>query len=884
MKVFLCSVLLLIICLSPSNGISQRSNWLKIKKADKLRSFGKIEGAVKKYETVLVEDPTNVSANYQLGKLNLIDIEDFGKAEKYLSTSVNNFGDKDSIYMAYYYLAETQKLLGNFPAAIENYNTFKLKGIKNHAKSKSLIADVNAKIDECKLGEAYASNTKYTFTRVINLGDKVNSNLSEYCSIFFPETEQLMYTARYQDSDREKRFMDLKFYEGSYSVTDTNSNTDNPKRIEIDKEDKSHFSVVSKTISGDTVIFYKNNKLWISKSVNGKLSKPVEMAEQINRGYYQPHGTFTPDHSKFVFSSSEKDLQLDLFVVEKQDNNTWGEAVLLGTNINTKHNEDSPFFSHDGKTMYFSSNKPGGYGKYDIYYSKISEGNWADPINIGMPINSSGEDVFFTLNEDNKTGFLSSNRGGGHGAMDIYMFTEQPYPSFDCDEYLAKNGHEGINNIIVMDELVVNEDVRFDVSLAKLKDSKISNVFWKVDDEILKLDSPILKYTFSDTGSHSVSTQIYGKNKKKDSYSMDCATIGFSIPDEGPLFLEVVADRKIRADSNTVIDASMFYLGKNKEVTGYTWYFDDVKSDIKKQSFSYIFTDTGYQDIKVVTSIYDKAKDESYELTSTKSIFVYDDSHQLSLASNSGESYIPGIDLYDNTNPKDGVINALKADVYGVPDDRRVFYSWYIDNAEIKGKQTELLTYDFEPLSTVTVKAFIMHESEEPEFTLEASKVIPNSIIAEIPDAIVDNNSTIDAVNQNTKDPSLVRNTDVVVNGKEYAIEPVYFLFDKYYLTSKAKRIIDNNVLALKANPKLKIIVEGNTDSIGPSAYNIKLSERRAKTVYKYLISKGISDSQIKGVNSNGESLPKAANKLANGRDNPKGRQENRRVDFTIIK
>ncbi|MFK8038379.1 MAG: OmpA family protein [Crocinitomicaceae bacterium] len=906
MKVFLSFVLVLLICLAPSNAQAQRGSWLKIKKANKLRSFGKIESAVKKYETVLVGDPTNSAANFQLGKLNLLDLEDFGKAEKHLSTSIQNFDEKDTIYMAYYYLAETQKLLGNFPEAIENFNTFKLKGIKNQSKSKNLIDDINAKIDECKLGEAFATDTKYTFTRVINLGDNVNSNLSEYCSIFFPETEQLMYTARYQDSDKEKRFMDLKFFEGGYSVNDTNSNSESPKRIEVDKEDKSHFSVVSKTAFGDTVIFYKNNKLWISKSEDGKLSKPVLMPSQINRSYYQPHGTFTPDNKSFVFSSSDKNLQLDLYMVVRKSDNTWGEPTLLNDNINTKYNEDSPFFSKDGQTLYFSSNKPGGYGKYDIYFSKYSEGNWTDPLNIGMPINSSGEDIFFTLNEDNKTGFLSSNRGGGYGSMDIYMFTEQPYPSFDCEEYLAANGHKGLNDILIMDELVLKEEVRFDVSRAKLKDSKISNVFWKVDDQILKLDSPVLKYVFKDTGTHSVSTQIYGKNKKTDSYVMDCSTTKFSILSEGPLFLEIIADRNIKVDSNTIIDASTFYMGDNKEITDYTWYFNGVKSNIKKESYNYTFSDTGYQEIKVVANIYDKASDLSYELTSKKNVFVYDDSHQLQAIVNNGKSYVPGIDLYDNTNPGDGRINALKADVYGIPDDRRVFYSWYIDNAEIKGRQTEFLSYDFKPLSTVTVKAFIMHEAEEPEFTLEASKVIPNYIDSILPNTLVDNNGKTDNSNDSSNittpidpkdvivdngnqvtDDTLVDkndNTNVIIDNREYAIEPVYFPFDKYYLTSMAKAIINKNIKALKANPSLKVIVEGNTDSMGPSSYNLRLSEKRAKSVYKYLISKGIPESQIKGINSNGERLPKASNTLSNGRDNPKGRQENRRVDFTIIK
>lgn len=856
--------------LVPVNVSAQKSNWYQVKKANKLRNFGKIDKAIKKYDAILVENPTNSEANFQLGKLYLLDIEEFGKAEKYLSTSVKNFSAKDTIYMAYYYLAETEKLLGNFPQAIENYETFKNKGIKDQERSKSLVADVNTKIDECKLAQINTNEKKYTFTKVINLGDKVNSNLSEYCSVFLPKNEQLLYTARYRDSDREKRFMDFKFYEGGYSISDTGRTIEGPSRMKFDVKNKAHFSVVSKTNSGDTVIFYKDNKLWLSEMVNGSLSTPRVLPEKVNRSYYQPHGVFSSDNKQFIFSSSDKKLQLDLYSIDVNGDNSWGTASILSDKINTKYNEDGPFYSKDGKTLYFSSNKPGGYGKYDIYFSKFESGEWGDPKNIGMPINSAGEDIFFSLNNNNETGFLSSNRGGGFGSMDIYMFTEQPYPSFDCEEYFAENGNKGKNKINVLDELVANEIVRFDVMDAKLNGAKVSNVFWKVDDQILKLDNSMLTWTFTDTGRYAITTQIYGKNMITEEYEMDCSVDTFLIKAEGPLFLEIAADRMVKVNTSAVIDAETFYLGQNKTITNYDWYIDGKLINDDKQSYTYSFADTGFHDLRVIATINDKARDVVTELSSEKQVFVYDESHNVEIAQN-GDAYIPGIELYENKNPLTGKINAVKANVYGVPDDRRIFYSWYINNEIVKGRQTELLTYDFKPLSVIKVKAFIMHESDEPEFTLEATKVIPEFG----DDAIASNSDS----NSKISDQSAAVNVD----GTKYEIKPVYFLFDKYFLTAKAKAIINENIKALKSNPSLMVVVEGNTDSMGPSAYNLRLSEKRAKSVYKYLKSKGITDAQIQGINSNGEKIPKAPNTV-NGKDNPTGRQENRRVDFTIVK
>ncbi|MDX1349994.1 MAG: hypothetical protein R3279_07100, partial [Putridiphycobacter sp.] len=807
MKLIFGCLLGFIILLAPIETVAQKSSWYKISKADKLRSFGNIEKAVKKYDAILKEYPANPSANFQMGKIQLLDFEDYGKAEKHLSITVNNFEEKDTIYMAYYYLAETQKLLGNFPEAIENYEIFKARGVKDHVKSKNLIDDINTRIDECKLAQNYAKDSKYTFTRVINLGENVNSSLSEYCSIFFPDSEKLLYTARYQDSDNEKRFLDFKFYEGGYAVSDTNGAGTTPTRVNFNITDKTHFSVVSKTISGDSVIFYKDNKLWLSTMMNDELSAPEVLPVQVNRSYYQPHGAFSPDNKTFIFSSSDKNLQLDLYTISINDDNSWGEPVLLPAHINSKSNEDSPYISNDGTTLYFSSNKSGGFGNYDIYFSKWTDGEWGEPLNIGMPINSAGEDIFFSLNGDSKTGFLSSNRGGGYGAMDIYMFTEEPYPSFDCDEYLAANNNTGKNEIKVLDELVKNEMVRFDVTDAKIEGARISNVFWKVDDDILKVDNPMLTYTFKDTGVHFVSTQIYAKNKKTDSYEMDCSTQAFTISAEGPLFLEIEMDRMVKMGENTIVDAAVFYMGESKEITAYKWIIDDQEIDIAKQSYNYAFADTGYHDIKVIATIDDKANNEVTNLISTKRIFVYDESHNVQVVDN-GDTYIPGIDLFDNKDIATGRINALKADVYGVPDDRRIFYSWYIDNIEVKGRQTELLAYDFKPLSTITVKAFIMHETEEPEFTLEASKIIPvyeDGVIAsnqtnnqnttdetgKTGNDIGNNNSGSDNKNVPVNvepDPSVDANNNsnqtskqiVTVDGVKYDIHPVYFMFDKY--------------------------------------------------------------------------------------------------------
>ncbi len=977
----------------PGNSVAQ-GQWVKLRKADRLYSYGKVNSSIFRYKSILEEDSTNIPANYELGKIYLLSKEDYPNSINHLTKAIDNFSrKKDSIYMAYYYLGEAQKLMGNYNEAVKSFEYFRKNGIESSQKSDIIRAEVTSKINECQLADSVFNGNSFNIVKVINLGSDVNSDLREYCSVYFPETNQLMYTARYQDNKRERKFLDMQYYESGYSIN-SQEKGQVPKLIEInpDKLDRVHFSVVGKTFSGDTVIFYKDNKLWLSLKIDGELSEPQVMPEQINRSYYQPHGVFSKDHKHFIFSSSEKkDFQLDLYITELQEDGTWSEAVLFSDKINTPYNEDSPFFSEDGNTLYFSSNKPGGFGKYDVYKSYLRDGEWGEPINMGMPINSSGEDIFFTYNNNEETGFISSNRGGGKGSMDIYMFTNTPYPSFDCDKFAEEfESEDNIPMIEILSDPYVNELMSFDASQSQFKDAEIKNVFWRVDGEVLKVDLSELKYAFPTLGEHEVTAQIYAYNSSNQEYIMQCATVNVDIVKHDQLFLQVISNRVVLENTDMELEADVMNMSKLDSVS-YDWYVDSVLVLENDSLLNYAFKDTGVHLVTVKSEIIDENGQLTDEIEGFKEIYVYDISNKQAVE----DDYLPGIVLNENKDPNSGKINALHAEVFNVPNDKIVFYNWYINNNYLKGKNSSLLAHDFQPLDVVKVVGNVMNEKDELEFSLEATKTIPeydpvladntNNNLADNSNTnnTSDNNNTNSSNNDNNNtsnnndntntginndnnnvtamdnpnialtndvDPStgdvtilhanlynapkgakisyqwyvngrlvdgktaalleynfepldVVKVVGVVVdeNGGEYTLEssftvpdkaiakgdgklnPVYFEFDKYSLTQSAKSIIDNNITVLKADKSLKFKIEGNTDSFGASNYNIWLSRKRANMVYDYLKRNGVGDDQIVKVVANGESKPKAENRLSNGKDNPSGRQTNRRVDFVIV-
>lgn len=115
-----------------------------------------------------------------------------------------------------------------------------------------------------------------------------------------------------------------------------------------------------------------------------------------------------------------------------------------------------------------------------------------------------------------------------------------------------------------------------------------------------------------------------------------------------------------------------------------------------------------------------------------------------------------------------------------------------------------------------------------------------------------------------------------------FILRGIQFDFNKSDIRPEWRVVLDEGVLALKNRPNAKVIIEGHCDGIGSAAYNQKLSERRAESVYDYFVAKGISSSRLKAVGY-GKDKPKASNTKPDGSDNPEGRAINRRVELKVM-
>ena len=180
----------------------------------------------------------------------------------------------------------------------------------------------------------------------------------------------------------------------------------------------------------------KSNNLKIFKATVGKNGRWTNIISLPfnNDDYDTGHPMISKDGKKLYFVSNMPGTigDKDIFVVDLNEGH-YGKPINLGPSINSKAKEYTPFI--DGDVIYFSSNRKGGRGGFDIYMAKL-DGSLPEPINLGKPMNSKGDDFSFIIDSDKLQGYFSSNRTGGTGDDDIYSFVQKTTIPI-CDQIIT---------------------------------------------------------------------------------------------------------------------------------------------------------------------------------------------------------------------------------------------------------------------------------------------------------------------------------------------------------------------------------------------------------------------------------------------------------------
>ncbi len=192
---------------------------------------------------------------------------------------------------------------------------------------------------------------------------------------------------------------------------------------------------------------------------------PVKLGSDINTQYHETHASVSPDGRRLYFISNrkgsmkfpdkahEKVPSRDIYFCNLLPTGEWALAQPV-TELNTPFHEDGVFIHPDGKTMYFSSEGHSSIGGFDIFTSVLQDDStWSEPENIGYPMNTTGDDIFFVTSASGKRGYYSSIRQDGYGGKDVYVismlsFQEKPLTLL-VGEIIAANGGNVPDGIMI---------------------------------------------------------------------------------------------------------------------------------------------------------------------------------------------------------------------------------------------------------------------------------------------------------------------------------------------------------------------------------------------------------------------------------------------------
>ncbi len=372
------------------------------------------------YEKLFLQDSTNSEINYKLGicKFELKAYKNKAK-ENFDKVNINDFPETN------YYLGLLNHSLSRFDKAKDCFKQYlSTKGEKEHTAK-----EINDLLIKCYNAE-YMESTSNNFIQIENLGNKINTEYPEYAPLIPADEKFMLFTSRRKNNVWPQKDINGEYYEDIYMSERKGNEWQIPVMLDTVINTALHDACTGLSANGEKMLMYRTSKdlksgdIYESNYMNGKWSKPSMLGTTVNsEGYLESSACYSADGNMIFFSSNRPGGYggMDLYMARKLDNGKWGEPFNLGPTINTEYNEDAPFVDPEGTTIYFSSQGHKNMGGYDIFKSKFDErGVFTEPENLGCPINTVNDDIFFVINTDNSMGYLSSEREGGFGSQDIY--------------------------------------------------------------------------------------------------------------------------------------------------------------------------------------------------------------------------------------------------------------------------------------------------------------------------------------------------------------------------------------------------------------------------------------------------------------------------------
>ena len=395
--------------------------------------------ALIRYNELLETNTDNANLNFLAGACYLSLPGEKHKAIPHLEIAVQaistgyregSYKEKGAPREALFALARAYQINNEFDRAIEQYETYKNVMFKRNFAD---IEYVNHQIKSCELGKSMI--TKPVDVKLLNIGPVINQFASNYNPVVSLNDSVIIYMA---DKNLTRAIMISQLGEKGWSK---------PKDItrEMGSEGDCYPTCLSR--DGRELYLVKKNyyesDIYVSRMEGGRWTAIEALNQNINTDYYESHASISLSGKILLFTSDRPGGQgaLDIWMSVRSSVGDWLPAVNLGDRINSHYNEETPFFTENEEKIYFSSQGHATMGGYDIFVSERLPGTrWSFPVNLGYPISSSDDDLFYVPRSNGWRAYFSTIPDSLEGGQKIYAMRINP--AEDVQISMRKQGEQ----------------------------------------------------------------------------------------------------------------------------------------------------------------------------------------------------------------------------------------------------------------------------------------------------------------------------------------------------------------------------------------------------------------------------------------------------------
>ncbi len=378
--------------------------------AQQLYETGFYEESYNRFSNLLALDPGNSNILFHCGTLCLYIRGKEHEAIGYLEEAVkgvsksyrpNNYKETAAPVFTYYLLGRAYHLNNQYDSAIENYRTYLVQG-ENEDPLQMEYAELQMKA--CvRAKEQMGKSPSYRFRNLMDFFDDETHSCSN--PVISGDGNLFIYLVDYPS---DKKIM---------TSTREKEGWSRPRNINQELGMVGETYPVSLSYDGKELYlahyFYSHSDIYVSTFDGKRWSEAVPLGPNINGRTSETHASISRDGNTLYFTSDKRggEGSYDIYVSKRDEKGRWGPATNLGPVVNTPFEERTPFISSDGSFLFFSSQGHGSIGGLDIFFTEFDpDSGWTTPVNIGTPVNSPGEDLFFNPGWNELDGYYAVRR------------------------------------------------------------------------------------------------------------------------------------------------------------------------------------------------------------------------------------------------------------------------------------------------------------------------------------------------------------------------------------------------------------------------------------------------------------------------------------------